>query len=152
MCIRDSIEGIGIHHSIHSGEARFGLDGYDAMKNCQKEHLTSTMPSFDLLHSIQVKRKHIWSRFKIQITFFWVEGHQLERHGSETYEGTVNRLVDTLANEFLTSRRHIPPAPTRRFTDEGWSISLNGVKQSSIDREYLSVSYTHLTLPTICSV
>ena len=65
-----AIEGIAIHHNIHSGEVRLGLDGADAMKNCQKEHLTSTMQSFDLLHAIQVKRKLIWACFRIKIVFF----------------------------------------------------------------------------------
>jgi hypothetical protein len=136
------IEAVATLHDIKTGKVRFGLDGSDAMKNCQRAHLTANMPSYDLLHTIQLKRKLLRSRFGILIHFFWVEGHQMERHGHETYEGVVNRLVDDLANEFLDTRAHLPPATTQRFTEEGWSISLNNVKQSSTDTDYL-YSYTY---------
>ena len=46
-------------------------------------------------------------------------------------------------------------APSSELRSQGWAtaVGVGGSKRArAIRRSYFSVSYTHLTLPTICSV
>jgi hypothetical protein len=92
-----------VHH-VHSGKLRVGLDGKGALE--QAGFSAPVRPphrSFDLLAEI----RSICVSLPVQVAFFWIEGHQTERHGREDYAGYLNRLCNNLAkdywNETMTS-------------------------------------------------
>jgi hypothetical protein len=54
------------------------------------------MRSFDLLAESRALR----FRLPFTVEFFWIEGHQQERHGKEDYFGHLNDLCDNLAKAY----------------------------------------------------
>ena len=74
-------------NKVTSGSIALGLDGEKAMTQASGRFpLFSTQRSFDLLVNIRTKLKQL----PITVTFFWVEGHQLQRHGQQSYMGEIN--------------------------------------------------------------
>ena len=53
-----------------------------------------------------------------------------------SYEGKVNEIADELAKAYWNERSQFPPPKTQRFGDEGWSISMGGLKQERWDRQF----------------
>ena len=51
---------------------------------------------FDILVDIREKI----TLLPIHVTLFWVEGHQLQRHGRQSYMGEINNKCDYLAKYF----------------------------------------------------
>jgi len=138
------IEMLCVRHNLRGGSLRFGLDGDKAMEQSKSSRpLSSKQPSFDLLSAIRSKVQLLLSKYKVEVQFFWVEGHQREKHGSiQDYEGEVNDLADGLAKGYLASILSHPPVPTRRFAGEGWSLHAGGLKQSNYDKDFL-YNYTY---------
>jgi hypothetical protein len=93
-----------------------------------KSPLVSSQQSFDLLTII---RRTVES-LPIEVEFFWVEGHQMERHGKQDYNGTLNEICDGLAkihwNEYSTTE--VPLSPPNAL---GWTFSVDGVIASCFD-------------------
>jgi hypothetical protein len=86
-----------------------------------KSPLVSSQKSFDLLTII---RRTVES-LPIAVEFFWVEGHQMERHGKQDCNGDLNEICDGLAkihwNEHSTT--DVPLAPPNK---RGWAFSVDG--------------------------
>jgi hypothetical protein len=123
------VRGIITLHQITNGQIRLGLDGEQAMKEAAgKSPLVSSQQSFDLLTII---RRTVES-LPIDVEFFWVEGHQMERHGKQDYNGTLNEICDGLAkihwNEYSTTE--VPLSPPNAL---GWTFSVDGVIASCFD-------------------
>jgi hypothetical protein len=94
LCLLTLVRGIISLHQIKNGRIRLGLDGEQAMKEASgKSPLVSSQQSFDLLTII---RRTVES-LPIAVEFFWVEGHQMERHGKQDYNGNLNEICDGLA-------------------------------------------------------
>ena len=80
------------YHGITQGLIQLGLDGKKAM-----EQASGTFPlypkqrSFDILVDIRTKI----ALLPIHVTFFWVEGHQLQRHWRQSYMGKATINVTT---------------------------------------------------------
>ena len=80
------------------GSIRLGLDRKKSM-----EHAGGTFPlyptqrSFNMLVDIREKIQQL----PISITLFWVEGHQILKHGHQSYVGTLNDQCDTMAKKIL---------------------------------------------------
>ena len=113
-------------YKIKSGSACLALDGESAIKKSQSPLHDTRCASFDLIHSIQYKIQQL-KKQSIQISFEWVEGHQLEKNGYESPLGKLNRLADEAAKAMLQS--NIPIIQPNRLDGEQWSIILDGVKQ-----------------------
>ena len=122
---------------IKQGRVKMGLDGDRAMKECSgKSPLQASQASFNLLQTIRI----MIDKSKINFEFFWVEGHQLERHGKCLHEGTLNDLCDQWAKEKreeVEEQVDAPAAPSHRFLQEGWSLHVNGTKLSNPDEDFL---------------
>jgi len=58
--------------------------------------LFPTQRSFDLLVEIRKKIE----RLSITVQCFWVERHQLQRHGQQSYMGEINDKCDLLAKMY----------------------------------------------------
>jgi hypothetical protein len=70
-------------HRVRSGKLRIRLDGLGAMEQSRLTRPTRPFDhSFDLLAEI----RSTCQRLPFQVEFFWVEGHQTERHGKEERE------------------------------------------------------------------
>jgi hypothetical protein len=85
-------------YQISSGAVRIGLDGDSgaAMKESSGAHsLNPAQPSFDLLANIRAKINWL----PLKLSFFWVKGHQYERHGFISYLETLNDICDSLAKQ-----------------------------------------------------
>ena len=75
------------YHGITQGSIQLGLDGEKAIE--QAFGTSSLYPKqrpFDMLVDI---RKKI-TLLPIQVTFFWMEGHQLQRHRRQSYMRNIN--------------------------------------------------------------
>jgi hypothetical protein len=84
-------------HGVTSGKLRLGLDGLGAMEQARLVRpVRPSDRSFNLLAEIRATCK----RLPFQVKFFWIEGHQTERHGREDYAGYLNRLCDNLAKAY----------------------------------------------------
>jgi hypothetical protein len=67
----------------------------------------------------------------IAVEFFWVEGHQMERHGKQDYNGDLNEIC----NEHSTI--DVPLAPPNK---RGWAFSVDGYIASCFD---MALLYDH---------
>ena len=120
---------------VSAGSVVLGLDGQSARNQVDSTNmLQNTTPSADLIHAIRVKCAAIQKMYGISIDMIWIEGHQLERYGRESYEGFLNRRADELAKQFRHSLTG-PSPPTVAFEGEGWSIWIDEVKQENFDFE-----------------
>jgi hypothetical protein len=85
-------------HQVHSGKLRLGLDGKGALEQVGRaEPVRPSDRSFDLLAEI----RSTCVSLPVQVEFFWIEGHQTERHGREDYAGYLNRLCKAYWNETM---------------------------------------------------
>ena len=51
----------------------------------------------------------------IKVTFCWVEGNQLQRHGRQLYMGEINDKYDYLANLFWLMKEGSNRGPNQLF-------------------------------------
>ena len=61
----------------------------------------------------------------------------MEKHGTCDYRGSLNELCDSLAKACRRRQDLSPPNPVHRFVDEGWSLSLHGLKLDCVDSDHL---------------
>ena len=122
------------HHSIVTGAATLALDGQSAIDKSSSKELDCRDPSFDLLCSIHHLIRQLKTQ-KIDISFQWVEGHQLDKHGRESKVGYFNRLADIAAKGLLTAS--LPIHQPSRLEGERWSILVDKVKQDNHDLQSL---------------
>ena len=66
------------------------------------------------------------SLLPIQVTFFWVEGHQFQRHGRQSHMGDINDKWDYLANMFWQMKAGSNSLPNQLFHHSPWSLSYIG--------------------------
>lgn len=133
-CILAIIEAIRSVHNITQGGVTLGLDGESALKQAfGHKPLTSDQPSFDLLTDIRRRLKSSPLKF----TSLWVRGHQLEKTGEETYEGTLNNICDLRAKAFRRTFEQHRSFSTQRFGKEGWSMRIDGQKKDRVDPDLL---------------
>ena len=88
--------------------------------------------SADLINSITARRNQLLTQRGISISFRWIEGHQLEKYGTASYDGLLNAEADYLAQEYTEDYHTYYPAPSS-FELEGPSISISGIKQEHFD-------------------
>ena len=139
------LEALCLLHHIKQGAITLGLDGEQAAKQAQGEYpVAANQASADLVTAIRKKITKLSRRFGLAIKIIWIEGHQLEKHGSEDYLGYLNRMVDSMAKAFLEERRTTPPPEPHRYEQEGWSIHVDGIKQECLDKDRL-YEYTYHT-------
>jgi hypothetical protein len=123
-------------HQIKTGRIRLGLDGEQAMKESSgNSPLVSSQKSFDLLPII---RRTVES-LPIAVAFFWVEGHQMERHGQQDYHGALNEICDGLAKIHWNEHSTID-VPFALPNKRGWSFSVDGYIASCFD---MALLYDH---------
>jgi hypothetical protein len=138
MCLLSMLRCVISVHQISHGTVRLGLDGEKAMEEASGINpLVSSQMSFDLL----VEIRQIVAALAIQVDFFWVEGHQLERHGKQDYCGTLNDICDSLAklhwNEYITEA--VPPSmPSHTY----WTFTADDTLVSHFDIDLL-YDYTY---------
>jgi hypothetical protein len=117
-------------YHIKGGKIKCGLDGEQAMLHASGTNpLDPQQPSFDLLVDIRNKVKSS----PIQWEFFWIEGHQLERHGKSDSWGKLNEVCDAIAklywNQVVLTRE---PRENHRFGHEQWSVTIQGKKLAKL--------------------
>jgi hypothetical protein len=118
-------------HQIHKGSIRIGLDGDSAMKEASGFHpLSAEQPSFDLLADIRNKI----CQLPLTISFFWVEGHQYERHGFVSYLGTLNDICDSMAKQHWNDSIPLGILPPQRFGTEKFSVMIADKKLAQINK------------------
>lgn len=108
-------------HDIWEGLITIGLDGKQAMLNCQKEHLDTSDPDFDMICDIQGKMQ----RLPIEVVFKWIKGHQDKHRPDEFLDvwAQFNILADSIAKQHMqnTSDQY-----------EGWSVFIDSYKLTRI--------------------
>ena len=122
-------------HGVSSGSIDLGLDGESAMMKAAGDNLLgNSSPSADLIHAIRFCVKQLRRLYGVEINLFWVEGHQLQKYGKQSFEGSLNHQADQLAKLHYKTR---PPTrePTQAYEGEGWSVFIGGVKQESYDKD-----------------
>jgi hypothetical protein len=126
-------------YQISSGAVRIGLDGNSAMKESSGAHpLNPAQPSFDLLADIHAKN----SWLPLKLSFFWVEGHQYERHGFVSYLGTLDDICDSLTKQHWNDSIPLGTRPAQCFGDEQFSVSIDSSKLSQLNKtELYDASY-----------
>jgi hypothetical protein len=124
---------LGVLHTAHcvatingmwSGRLRLGLNGEEAMKQAAiVGPIHPKMRSFDLLAEIRALR----SPLAFTVNFFWIEGHQHERHGKEDYYGYLNNLCDNLAKAFWNQTTTLDTFENVRVNFTSWGFRYEGV-------------------------
>ena len=110
-------------YGITKGSIRLGLDGKKAMEQAGGTFpLYPTQRSFDMLVDIRAKIQQL----PISVTLFWVEGHQIVKHGHQSYLGKLNDQCDTMAKIYWSITARQQPKPNQLFHDSPWSISVQG--------------------------
>ena len=128
------IQGVIRYHGITKGSIKLGLDGKKAMEQASGTFiLHPKQRSFDMLVDI---RKKI-ALLPITITFFWVEGHQLERHGKQSYMGDINDKCDYLAKQFWQMKAGSRCLPNQLFHHSPWTISYKGKVAAYLNQQEL---------------
>jgi hypothetical protein len=95
------------------------------MKEASGYHpLSAEQPSFDLLADIRNKIRQL----PLTLSFFWVEGHQYERHGFVSYLGTLNGICDSMAKQHWNGSIPLGILPSQRFGAEKCSVTIDGQK------------------------
>ena len=71
------------------------LDGELALGKAVSDNiLKNSAPSLDLIYAIWHRLKKIWDKPNITVDLGWVEGHQCDKRGFESYEGFLNSIAD----------------------------------------------------------
>jgi hypothetical protein len=74
--------------------------------------------------------------------FFWIEGHQTERHGREDYVGYLNRLCDNLAKAYWNETSSLPEPENTRVNFTTWGFGYEGTWPGQLDpEEVYNVAY-----------
>ena len=119
-------------HKVTSGSIALGLDGEKAMTQASGNFpLFPTQRSFDLLVDIRTKLEQL----PIKVHFFWVEGHQLQRHGQQSYMGEINDKCDLLAKMYWRMKEGELCKKSQLFHDSPWTFSLGGTVYSNLDKQ-----------------
>jgi hypothetical protein len=90
--------------------------------------LRSSQACFDLLAEI----RQIVADLPITVTFFWVEGHQMERHGKKDYFGELNDICDSLAKLHWNEQLRLP-VPVAPPSPNFWHFAVEGRTASEFD-------------------
>ena len=115
---------------------KIGLDNDTAQqKSDPNSVVTVSTKSLDLLTDIRSKLNTL----PIEVEFFWIEGHALEKYGKESYEESLNRICDEMAkaHRLKFDRCKLPWRQNARLLQEHWSIHWNGRKMTQIDKDEL---------------
>jgi hypothetical protein len=132
-CILATLSMLSQIHQISFGAVRIGMDGDSAMKES-----SGSQPCFVLLADIRAKI----SQLPLKLSFFWVEGHQYERHGFVSYLGTLNDICDSLAKQHCNDSIPLGTGTAQRFGDEQFLVSIGGSKLSQLNKtEFYDASY-----------
>jgi hypothetical protein len=126
-------------HRVRSGKLRIGLDGLGAM---EQSRLTRPTRPFDRSFDLLAEIRSTCQRLPFQVEFFWIEGHQTERHGKEDYAGYLNRLCDNLAKAYWnkTASQPEPENIQVNFTSWGFAYTKTWPGQMEVDDLY---NYTY---------
>jgi hypothetical protein len=110
---------------VKSNRLRLGLDGEEAMKQAAivGPMIHHKMRSFDLL--AEICSLHL--RLSFTVKFFWIEGHQHERHGKKDYYGYLNNLCDNLAKAFWNQTTESDTCENMRVNFTSWGFRYEGV-------------------------
>jgi hypothetical protein len=128
---------IAMIHGVRSGHTRLGLHGEEAMKQAAiVGPIHRKMRSFDLLAEIRALR----SRLAFNVNFFWIEGHQHERHGKEDYYGYLNNLCDNLAKAFWNKTTALDTCENVRVNFTSWGFRYEGAWPTTFG-EKVSIPY-----------
>ena len=72
---------------------------------------------------------------------------------TNSLEPTEYRYISTYNNYYeFGTRKSDPVEKSQNFKTSPWSLTIDGEVEKKITLTVDAVSYTHLTLPTICSV
>lgn len=69
----------------------------------------------------------------MDIEFFWVEGHQMERYGHSSYEGDINDMCENLAKLFWNSTRDMTSLDNIRVGHHIWQPEIAGWTLAHLD-------------------
>ena len=105
------------------------------MKSDPNSPIGVSSKSINLLTDIRSKLKVL----PIEVEYFWIEGHTLEKHGKESYEEGLNRICDEMAKAHRVKFDHWehPWRPNARLHQEHWSIHWKGLKMTEIEKDDL---------------
>jgi hypothetical protein len=122
---------VQVHH-VTRGKIRLGLDGKGALDQAGlSEPVRPSDRSFDLLTEI----RSICVRLPVQVECFWIEGHQMERHGHEDYAGYLNRLCDNLAKAYWNETISSPEPENTRINFTTWGFGYEATWPGQFDPE-----------------
>jgi hypothetical protein len=119
-------------HRVQTGKPRLGLDGQEAMEQSSLTRPVRPLDrSFDLLAEIRATCQ----RLPFQVEFFWMEGHQTERHRKEDYVGYLNRLCDNLAKVYWNETASLPEPENIRVNFISWGFGYDNTWPGQMDME-----------------
>ena len=78
----------------------------------------------------------------IKVIFFWSEGHQLQRHGKQSYVGEINNKCDYLANVYWLMKEGDNSIHNQLFSHSPWNISFKGKMTAYLDIQEI-YDHTH---------
>jgi hypothetical protein len=119
-------------HQVQSGKLRLGLDGKGASEQAGLAALVRPSDrSFDLLAEI----RSICVSLPVQVEFFWIQGHQTERHGREDYASYINRLCHNLTKAYWNETMTSPEPENTRVNYTTWGYGYEDTWAGQLDPE-----------------
>jgi hypothetical protein len=115
---------------VSTGKLRLGLDGKGAM---EQSRLTRPVRPFDRSFDLLAEIRATCQRLPFQVEFFWIEGHQTERHGKEDYAGYLNQLCDNLAKAYWNETESLPEPESTRVNFTSWGVGYANTWHGQLD-------------------